>query len=220
MSSSGLLSCCAGIPASPFWQMTSTKKITFGKDRFSTLAGLAPDLAERALTVNGVSKSHAMTGWRIGFATGPASLIAAMGKLQSQSTTNPSSIGQAAALAALTETAQSQRFIASCRDAYRARRDRLHAGLAAVAGLNAHLPDGAFYSFVGCGRLFGKRTPSGKLLRDDAALCEYLLREHKISVVPGAEFGAAGYFRISFAVADEVLEEACDRLQEAVAALC
>ena len=196
------------------------EKITFGDARFSTMAELAPDLAERILTVNGVSKSHAMTGWRIGFATGPASLIKAMGKLQSQSTTNPSSIGQAAALAALTDSEKSQKFIASCRGAYRARRDRLHAGLAAIPGLRPHLPDGAFYCFVGCDQLLGKRTPDGKHLRDDAAFCEYLLRAHRVAVVPGAEFGAGGYFRVSFAVADRVLDEACDRLQAAAAELC
>ena len=195
------------------------EKITFGDVRFATMTEMAPDLAERVLTVNGVSKSHAMTGWRIGFAAGPAGLIAAMGKLQSQSTTNPSSIGQAAALAALTETRQSQNFITSCRASYRDRRDRLHAGLSAVAGLRPHLPDGAFYSFVGCDALFGRRMPNGKPLRDDAAFCEYLLRGHRVSVVPGTEFGAGGYFRMCFAVADAVLDEACVRLQAAVAAL-
>ncbi len=195
------------------------EKITFGDVRFSTMAELAPDLSERILTVNGVSKSHAMTGWRIGFAAGPADLISAMAKLQSQSTTNPSSIGQAAALAALTDLQQSQNFIAACRAAYQTRRDRLHAALAAIPGLRPHLPDGAFYSFVGCDRLYGKQTPDGKTLRDDAALCEYLLREHRISVVPGAEFGASGFFRMSFAASGAVLAEACVRLQAAVAGL-
>lgn len=195
------------------------EKITFDGLRFATMAEVAPDIAGRVLTVNGVSKSHAMTGWRIGYATGPRQLITAMARLQSQSTTNPSSIGQAAALAALTETEQSDRFIAACKAAYLRRRDRLLQRISAIPGLRPIKPEGAFYSFVECRHLFGRTTPAGIRLQDDTGLCEYFLHAAGVSLVPGLEFSGGGYFRLSFSVADEVLDEAVDRLEESVRAL-
>ena len=192
------------------------EKIIFDGIRFSTFAEAAPGLASRTLTVNGVSKSHAMTGWRIGFAAGPADLISAMTKLQSQSTTNPSSVSQAAALAALTEKEESARFIEMCNAAYQRRRDRVTKMLSAVDGLSLSKPEGAFYSFVECRKLFGKTDADGQPIGSDADFCGYLLHSAGVSVVPGSEFGAPGYFRLSFAASDETLEAACARIRNAV----
>ena len=195
------------------------EKIIFDGE-FATLAGVAPDLADRILTVNGVSKSLAMTGWRIGYATGPDDLIAAMTKLQSQSTTNASSIGQAAAAAALNDPEASGRFISSCLRAYERRRSLVHYALNPANGLRTRLPDGAFYHFIDCRALVGKQLPDGSTVSDDRDVCEFLLRSASVSVVPGSEFGGSGYFRLSFAAADGVLEEACRRIQSAVSDVC
>ncbi len=192
------------------------EKMTFDGEQFTTFATVAPDLCDRVLTVNGVSKSHAMTGWRIGFAVGPRDLIAAMIKLQGQSTTNPSSISQAAALAALTQTEESERFTASCRAAYQRRRDRLVTGLSSIPGLQCTLPRGAFYVFASCQDILGRTTPDGIVLCNDTAFCEYLLRDHGVSTVPGSEFGGAGFFRLSFATDELLISEACHRIQRAV----
>ena len=195
------------------------EKITFGGTRFATLAEVAPDLRDRILTVNGVSKSMAMTGWRIGFATGPLELIRAMTKLQSQSTTNASSVGQAAALEALTNTEASNSFVRMCLDAYGQRRDLVHSMLSAADRLDADLPDGAFYQFVDCRNLIGTRTPDGTGIADDYDVCEYFLHDAGVSVVPGSEFHGPGYFRLSFATSSRILAEACKKIQAAVAAV-
>lgn len=193
------------------------EKIVFGQARFATMAEAAPDLMDRILTVNGVSKSHAMTGWRIGYAAGPPDLIAAMVKLQGQSTTNASSVGQAAALAALTGP---QDFLATWRDAYERRRDLVHSILSRISGLSLSQPDGAFYHFVNCGELLGATAPDGTALEDDAGFCRHLLAAAGVAVVPGSEFGTPGHFRLCFAKSDDLLERACLRIQEVVSQLC
>ncbi len=195
------------------------EKIVFDGAEFATMAEIAPDLSGRILTVNGVSKSHAMTGWRIGYAAGPRDLISAMIKLQSQSTTNASSIGQEAALAALTQGEQSRKFVSGCVAAYQRRRDFLMERLAGIRGLRCDPPQGAFYAFVSCAGLFGRSAPGGGVLKNDADFCEFLLRHARVSAVPGSEFGGEGYFRLSFAVSEETLEETCRRIHAAVGAL-
>lgn len=195
------------------------EKIIFDGCKFYTMAEVAPDLSDRILTVNGVSKSHAMTGWRIGYATGPKELIAEMIKLQSQSTTNPSSISQAAALAALTETKQTKEFISQCVRIYQHRRDFVLEKIDSIPQLECLSPDGAFYAFIRCNKLLGRKTPSGRLLTSDTDFCEYLLQHAGVSTVPGVEFNGSGYFRISFATSEDVLEEALGKIQASVAAL-
>ena len=176
----------------------------------------APEVARRTLTVNGASKVYAMTGWRIGFAGGPAHLIAAMAKLQSQSTSNPCSVSQAAALAALTGP---EDFLDERNAAFRRRRDAVVAALNEVEGLNCPTPGGAFYVYPSCSGVLGKRTPEGKELKTDTDYATYLLESAGVAVVPGAAFGLSPYFRISYATSDDILNDACKRIAQATAAL-
>ena len=192
------------------------EKIVFDSAKFATMAEVAPDLWDRTLTVNGLSKSHAMTGWRIGYAAGPNKLISAMAKLQGQSTTNPSSVSQAAALAALLGPKE---FLEDWRLKYQSRRNQVFDRLSAVPGLNARQPEGAFYHFVECEGLYGRKTPSGIVLGSDCDVGEYLLQTAGAAVVPGTEFGYPGHFRLCFAQSDEILAAACERIADAVAAL-
>ena len=178
--------------------------------QFVTGAQLEPALKERTLTVNGVSKSYAMTGWRLGYGAGPKALIAAMAVVQSQSTSNPCSISQAAAVAALTG---SQETVLQWRDAFQRRRDFVVDRLNAIEGIVCPRPQGAFYTFASCAGLIGRRTPDGTLIDSDTAFCRYLLDAHDLAVVPGSCFGLAPYFRISYAASDADLSEACERLQ-------
>ncbi len=184
--------------------------------RFATLLQVAPDLRERTLTVNGVSKAYAMTGWRIGYGAGPRELIRAMATLQSQSTTNPCSISQAAAVAALTGP---QDFLAEWRERFRERRDLVVAMLSCAPGLSCPKPQGAFYVYPGCASVIGRRTPSGRELRTSEDFVKYLLEEHGVAVVHGAAFGLDPHFRISYATAIDQLEEACRRIIRACEAL-
>lgn len=184
--------------------------------RFVTAAQLEPELKERTLTVNGVSKSYAMTGWRLGYGAGPKSLIAAMAVVQSQSTSNPCSISQAAAVAALNGP---QDLVAQWRDAFQRRRDFVVQRLNAIEGLSCRRPEGAFYTFASCAGLIGRRTPSGAVIDGDSAFCRYLLESHDVAVVPGSCFGLAPYFRISYAASDAGLREACERIAAACRAL-
>ncbi len=184
--------------------------------RFATLLQVAPDLRERTLTVNGVSKAYAMTGWRIGYGAGPRELIRAMATLQSQSTTNPCSISQAAAVAALTGP---QDFLAEWRERFRERRDLVVAMLSRAPGLSCPRPQGAFYVYPGCAGVIGRRTPSGRELRTSEDFVKYLLEEHGVAVVHGAAFGLDPHFRISYATAIDQLEEACRRIIRACEAL-
>ena len=192
------------------------EKILFRDEPFATLAQVAPDLAGRTLTVNGVSKSHAMTGWRVGYAAGPADFVAAMAKLQGQMTTCASSVSQAAALAALTGP---QDMLEAWRAAYLRRRDAVLAAIAEIPGLEAHVPDGAFYVFAGCGALLGRRTRHGRLIDTDIALSEHLLETSGVALVPGTEFGAPGHLRLCFARSDDDVAEGCRELAGAIAAL-
>ena len=192
------------------------EKVVFEGSRFATMAAVAPDLWDRILTVNGVSKCHAMTGWRIGYAAGPIDLIAAMVKLQGQSTTNASSIGQAAAIAAL---AGPQDHLDEWLGAYERRRALVYERLSKISPLRIAQPEGAFYHFVGCDGLCGAVTPDGETVASDRDFCKHLLHSAEVAVVPGSAFGMPGYFRLCFAKSDEDLRLACDRIGEAVSGL-
>jgi aspartate aminotransferase len=183
---------------------------------FATMAQVCPDLRDRILTENGCSKAYAMTGWRIGYAGGPSWLIKAMGKLQSQTTSNPCSIAQAAATAALNGP---QGFLIKRRDAFRRRRDLVVSMLNEAPGLRCPTPDGAFYVYPDASGCIGKTTPDGKRIDSDDALITYFLERAKVAAVPGAAFGLSPAFRISYATSEELLREACTRIQEACAAL-
>jgi aspartate aminotransferase len=184
---------------------------------FATLAQVEPRLFSRTLTVNGVSKSHSMTGWRIGYAGGDKALIAAIADIQSQSTSNACSIAQAATVQAL--NGGLDYFLPEWRVAFKRRRDRVAATLNAVPGLRCAVPEGAFYVFPSCEGVFGKTTPNGKKITNSMEFSEYLLEDALVAVVPGSAFGMEGYFRISYATADAALEKACQRIADAVAAL-
>lgn len=183
---------------------------------FATLAEVCPALYDRVLTVNGCSKAYAMTGWRIGFAGGPAWLIKAMAKLQSQSTSNPCSIAQAAAVAALNGP---QDFLAERNAAFRRRRDLVVGMLNDAPGLACPVPEGAFYVYPDAGGLIGRRTPKGMVIDSDEALIAYFLDEARVAAVHGGAFGLSPAFRVSYATSEAVLETACARVQQACAAL-
>src|SRR6201996_8187208 len=176
---------------------------------FTTIAQVEPGLYDRTLTVNGVSKSYAMTGWRIGYAGGPAALIKAMAKIQSQSTTNPSSVSQAAAVAALNGP---QDFIGERALAFKERRDLVVGMLNQAKGLTCARPEGAFYVFPSCAGTIGLKTPDGKVIGSDEDFAAYLLMEAGVSVVFGAAFGLSPFFRISSPASTESLEGACRRI--------
>jgi aspartate aminotransferase len=183
---------------------------------FATLAEVAPELRDRTLTVNGVSKAYSMTGWRIGYAGGPAWLIAAMQTLQSQSTSNPSSISQAAAVAALEGD---RAFMAPWIAELEARRDIVVAAVNTAAHLRCGTPEGAFYVFADCRAVVGLTTPRGQSIANDFEFATYLLEEAHVAVVHGGAFGAPGYFRIAYAIDRPILHEACERLVAACARL-
>ncbi len=183
---------------------------------FRTIAEICPDLFDRVLTVNGCSKAYAMTGWRIGFAGGPGWIIKAMAKLQSQSTSNPCSIAQAAATAALNGP---QDFLEERNETFRERRDMVVAMLNEAPGLDCPMPEGAFYVYPDASGCIGKKTPAGKLIDSDAALVDYFIEAARVAAVPGHAFGLSSAFRISYATSTEVLREACTRIQRACAAL-
>jgi aspartate aminotransferase len=183
---------------------------------FATMAQAVPELAPRTLTVNGVSKAFAMTGWRIGYAGGPRELIQAMAKLQSQSTSNPSSVSQAAALAALVGPMD---FLNGWRRAYAERRDLVVARLNRIQGLHCPTPQGAFYVYPSCAGLIGKCTPGGRIIDDDSALVMHFLDAQNVGTVQGAAFGLSPAFRISFATSTAELSEGCDRIARACAEL-
>ena len=196
------------------WVMTDDmyEHILFDGRRYATIAAVRPALKARTLTVNGVSKAYAMTGWRIGFCGGPAGLVKAMSKLQSQSTSNPSSISQAAAVAALNGPKD---FLAKSAAAFERRRDLVVPRLDAIDGLSCASPDGAFYVYPSCAGLVGRKAPDGRTLDDDAAVSLYLLESVGVATVHGAAFGLSPHFRISFATSEEVLEDGCARIAQA-----
>ncbi len=190
--------------------------IVYGDFKFCTVAEVEPLLYDRTLTVNGASKAYAMTGWRIGFAGGPEWLIKAMAKLQSQSTSNPCSVAQAAATAALNGD---QSFLAERNAAFEKRRDLVVSMLNQTPGLRCPVPEGAFYVYPDCAGLIGKTTPDGVVLGDDEAVAAYFLDSEGVAVVHGAAFGGSPAFRISYATSESVLEDACTRIQRAVGKL-
>ena len=190
--------------------------IVYDGFRFATIAEACPELFERTLTVNGCSKAYAMTGWRIGYAGGASWLIKAMAKLQSQSTSNPCSIAQAAAVAALNGD---QSFLAERNTAFQGRRDLVVSMLNEIDGMECPTPEGAFYVYPSFAALIGKSTPNGRLIDTDEAMVGYLLDDAKVAVVQGAAFGLSPAFRISYATSDTLLREACTRIQTACAAL-
>lgn len=183
---------------------------------FVTPVQLRPELRERTLIVNGVSKAYAMTGWRIGYGAGPKALISAMATVQSQSTSNPSSVSQAAAIAALTGP---QDIIRERAASFQQRRDMVVDRLNAMPGITCRRPEGAFYVYPGCAGVIGKHTPEGKRIESDSDFCRYLLEHHDTAVVPGSAFGLAPYFRISYAASMQELQTACDRIAKACEAL-
>lgn len=190
--------------------------ITFDNRPFTSFGAACPQLRDRTLIVNGTAKAYAMTGWRVGYAAGPAWLLKAMNVVQSQSVTSVAAPMQAAALAALTGP---QDCIADMRAAYERRRDLVVAGIAKIPGLTLQPPEGAFYAYIGCAGLIGRTTPTGATLTDDTAVTTWLLNEAHVGAVPGAAYGLSPFFRISTATSDELLTEAVARISRAVAAL-
>ncbi|MDX0259177.1 aminotransferase class I/II-fold pyridoxal phosphate-dependent enzyme [Sinorhizobium meliloti] len=186
--------------------------IVYDGFRFVTPAQLEPGLKNRTLTVNGVSKAYAMTGWRIGYAGGPRELIKAMAVVQSQATSCPSSISQAASVAALNGP---QDFLKERTESFQRRRDLVVNGLNAIDGLDCRVPEGAFYTFSGCAGVLGKVTPSGKRIETDTDFCAYLLEDAHVAVVPGSAFGLSPFFRISYATSEAELKEALERIAAA-----
>ena len=184
--------------------------------KFHAIAAAVPELYARTLTMNGVSKAYAMTGWRIGYAGGPAPLIKAIAKVQSQSTSNPSSVSQAAATAALNGP---QDYIAMSNEVFRERRDLVVGMLNQATGLDCPTPNGAFYVYPNCAGLIGKTTPDGATIATSEDFAGYLLESEGVAVVHGAAFGLDHHFRISYATATEILEDACQRIQRACASL-
>ncbi|MCU1433847.1 MAG: aminotransferase [Pseudarthrobacter sp.] len=191
-------------------------QIYFGDGKLTSLAEVAPELKDRFLAVNGVSKAYAMTGWRLGYAAGPAPVIAAINKLQSQISSCPSSVSQAAAVAALTGD---QSFVRESLDVYRTRRDTAVAALNAVEGLSCTTPEGAFYAYVNCAGVIGRTAPDGTVIRDDQDFTLYLLDAASVAVIQGSAYGLGPYFRISYATSLDVIEESIAAIDKAVRAL-
>ncbi|WP_166417489.1 pyridoxal phosphate-dependent aminotransferase [Cochlodiniinecator piscidefendens] len=183
---------------------------------FVSFRAAAPDLADRTLIVNGVSKSYAMTGWRLGWGIGPTNLIKAMVAVQGQSTSGASSISQAAAIAALEGP---QNLLAERCDAFRERRDYVVDALNNVPGLSCAVPGGAFYVYPDCSGCIGKTTPKGDVITSDADLCAYILNEGLVALVPGRAFGLPGHFRLSYAYSMNDLKTGCARIAAALADL-
>lgn len=200
------------------WVMTDDmyEHLVFGDFDFVTPAQIEPGLYDRTLTCNGVSKAYAMTGWRIGYAAGPEALIKAMGKVQSQSTSNPCSISQWAAVEALNGP---QDYIRESRVAFERRRDLVVAMLNEAPGITCPTPEGAFYVYPSVAGCIGKTTPKGTKIVDDETFATALLEETGVAVVFGAAFGLSPNFRVSYATSDEVLKDACTRIQDFCRAL-
>ncbi|MBV7408899.1 MULTISPECIES: pyridoxal phosphate-dependent aminotransferase [Roseobacteraceae] len=200
------------------WVMTDDmyEHLVYDDFEFTTPAQIEPRLYDRTLTVNGVSKAYAMTGWRIGYAAGPEDLIKAMRKVQSQSTSNPCSISQHAAVEALNGT---QEFIAPNNEIFKRRRDLVVEMLNAAEGIACPVPDGAFYVYPSIAGCIGKTSAGGVKIENDEDFCTALLEETGVAVVFGAAFGLSPNFRVSYATSDEALKEACTRIQTFCAGL-
>ncbi len=180
--------------------------------KFATMAEIAPDLQDRILTINGVSKAYCMTGWRIGYGTGPVPLIKAMAKIQSQSTSNPNSIAQWAAVAALNGPLD---VMADNLVHFTARRQLVTSSLNQIEGIKCFIPEGAFYVYPSCAGLIGRKTPDGKVIENDSDFVSYLLASQGVAAVQGVAFGLEPYFRISYATSTAALEDAMGRIAKA-----
>jgi aspartate aminotransferase len=200
------------------WVMTDDiyEHLVYDGFEFCTPAQIEPKLYDRTLTVNGVSKSYSMTGWRIGYAGGPKELVKAMAAVQGHSTSNPSSVSQAAAVAALNGD---QSFLKDWVKSFGERRDLVVSMLNQASGIECPRPEGAFYVYPSCAGCIGKTTPDGKLIETDTDFVTYLLESEGVAAVQGTAFGLAPHFRISYATSAKALEEACRRIQKACAAL-
>jgi len=200
------------------WVLTDDmyEHLLFDGFQFATIAQVEPKLYDRTLTMNGVSKAYAMTGWRIGYAAGPEPLIKAMAKVISQTTSNPSSISQAAAVEALNGP---QDFIAERAAHFEKRRDLVVSMLNQATGLKCAKPEGAFYVYPSCEGAIGKTAPSGKKIETDEDFAKELLLAEAVAVVHGEAFGLSPFFRISYATSTDVLEDACSRIQRFCASL-
>jgi aspartate aminotransferase len=200
------------------WIMTDDmyEHLAYDDFKFCTPAQVEPELYDRTLTVNGVSKAYAMTGWRIGYAAGPKELIGAIRKIQSQSTSNPSSISQWAAVEALNGT---QDYIPTNNEIFVRRRNMVCDMLNAIDGMTCPVPEGAFYVYPSIAGLIGKTTPNGVKITDDEVFATALLEDAGVAVVFGAAFGLSPNFRVSYATSDEALKEACTRIQTFCASL-
>jgi aspartate aminotransferase len=196
------------------WFLTDDiyEHLVYDSFQFKTIAEVVPELYDRTLTVNGVSKAYSMTGWRIGYAAGPTDLIKAMTKVQGQSTSNASSISQAAALAALNGD---QAFLNDWRKKFQDRRNLVVGLLNQADGISCRPSEGAFYVFASCEGVIGRTTPEGKTIANDTDFANYLLEKHNLVIVPGVEFGLAGHFRVSYAMDEATLTKACERVQAA-----
>jgi len=188
------------------------EKIVYDGIEFHTLASIEPSLKDRCLTLNGVSKSYCMTGWRLGYCGAPKEIIAAMNKIQSQSTTSTSSITMAAAVEAISGP---QDFINEHNKKFLKRRDLVLNKLNEIDGITCQKPEGAFYVYPSCKGIIGKKTPEGKIIINDEDFMTYLLEDQGVAGVHGAAFGLSPYFRLSYATSDEILEDACNRIYNA-----
>lgn len=186
--------------------------LTYAPAKFVSFLEVAPDLKDRVFTVNGVSKAFSMTGWRIGFGAGRSDLIKAISMLQSQSTTNPTSISQWAAMEALNGPRD---FLPHFLESFQERRDYVVSHINHIPGLSCKMPDGAFYVYVKCDGMIGKTTPASKVIKNDLEFTEYLLEAADVAAVPGTAFGLSPYFRISYATSLDLLTKACDRVENA-----
>ncbi len=184
--------------------------LIFDNLKFTTLPQLVPELKSRCLVVNGVSKAYAMTGWRIGYGAGDAKLVKAMAVIQSQSTSSPCSISQAASVEALNGN---QDYVVNSKKVFEKRRNLVVDALNNIDGIKCNKPNGAFYVFPSCLGLYGKKTTAGKVINDDNDFASYLLEEALVAVVPGVAFGASGFFRISYAASEEFLLDSLNRIK-------
>jgi aspartate aminotransferase len=192
------------------------RQLVYGDAEYVSIAAVDPEAAKRTILVDGVSKTYAMTGWRIGYTAGPLPLIKAMAKIQGQSTSNPTHIAQIATLAALTGP---QDCVATMRQAFDDRRKRMVELLRAIPGVECREPRGAFYAFPDVSAYVGKKTPQGSVLADDVQLCDWLVEVGKVAVVPGSGFGAPGFVRLSYATSMKNIEAGVARLHQSLASL-
>ena len=192
------------------------RQLVYGDGKYASIAAVSPELAERTILVDGVSKTYAMTGWRIGYTAGPTALIKAMSKIQGQSTSNPTNVAQIATLAALTGP---QDCVATMRAAFDERRLVMLKLLRAIPGVTCREPKGAFYAFPDLSSFVGKTSPEGSVFDDDVQLCDWLLEVGKIAVVPGTGFGAPGHVRLSYACSMANIESGLARLADALGKL-